>query len=423
MVESLLENDGPPASGAVIIAAAARLRAALERPFQAEVAAAALAEACRRLSSTGDADGGATIAAIARRWGWSEPVLELSLRALCEPMKYEALRELARKTRAGREIIGFIMAGNIPGVGLHEVMATLIAGRTAMIKTAASEPVFFHQLAAVLKAIAPELAARMAVFTWAREDASLTSALREACDRIVVFGDDETIRQPLLRVNAASGAGFGARVSGAVMTAAALRGSRRGSVLHPLTFDIIAFEQRGCLSPHHIFIGETGGLVAEDFAASLAAQLEAYAEDALPSPSRLALEDAAAIRRVRERARWRAIGGQAVRLWEGPIPGWTVIYDRDAAFTQAPGFRTVCISPFRDAADLARRLAPVAGRVEAMAFKTEPTIDSKEFIGALREVLERTGATYICEPGRMQSPPIDWFHGGGAFLRRLFETE
>jgi len=125
---------------------------------------------------------------------------------------------------------------------------------------------------------------------------------------------------------------------------------------------------------------------------------------------------------VRERVRWRAIGGQAVRLWEGPLPGWTVIYDRDADFTASPGFRTVFVSPFRNATNLEHRLAPVAGKVEAMGLATEPTIDGDEYVASLRTVVENTGASYVCEPGVMQSPPIDWPHGGGAFLRSMIET-
>jgi hypothetical protein len=31
------------------------------------------------------------------------------------------------------------------------------------------------------------------------------------------------------------------------------------------------------------------------------------------------------------------------------------------------------------------------------------------------------GVSYLCEPGRLQSPPPSWAHGGGRFLR-LMET-
>ena len=85
----------------------------------------------------------------------------------------------------------------------------------------------------------------------------------------------------------------------------------------------------------------------------------------------------------------------------------------------SPGFRTIFVSPFAHPADLARRLESVTGRVEAFAFKAGSALDAPDDVARIRAVLERDGATYICVPGRMQSPPIAWPHGGGAFLRAL----
>jgi hypothetical protein len=428
MAEAGMADDGRPPGTAEIANSAIALRTALAKPLQAERVASALSEACRAIGW--GAAGREARSAIADHRGWSEPVLQFSLQALCRPFVVgEDLRKFARGLQPRSAVIGFVMPGNIPGGGLHELVATLLAGRAALVKTSSREPVFFRSFARLLAAISPDLAARLAVFTWGREAASLTSVMQAACDFFVVFGDDETISQPLLK-GAGHGsdpgtnntfAGFGARVSGIVLTAGSLKGGRCEKILHAIALDIIAFEQRGCLSPHHVFIGGPDHIAVE-FATGLARYLQVSTAEPLPPPARLALEDAAAIRSVRERARWRAIGGQAVRLWEGPLPGWSVIYDRDAGFTPSPGFRTVFVSPFGDAANLERRLAPVVGRVEAMGFKADPTIDANEYVATLRRVIEEAGAAYICEPGQMQSPPIDWPHGGGAFLHNLIRA-
>jgi hypothetical protein len=428
MAEADTADDWRPPDTAEIANAAIALRTTLAKPLPAERVASALSDACRAIGWGGA--GREARSAIAGHWGWFEPVLQFSLQALCRPFVVgEELRKFACGLQPRSEVIGFVMPGNIPGGGLHELIATLLAGRAAIVKTSSREPVFFRSFARVLAASNPDLAARLVVFTWGREAASLTTAMRGACDRLVVFGDDETIMQPLLK-DAKPGrdpgtdaqfAGFGARVSGIVLTAGALKNRWREKILHTIALDIIAFEQRGCLSPHHIFIGGPEH-IAEEFATALARYLEASTSELPPPPARLALEDAAAVRRVRERARWRAIGGRAVRLREGPLPGWCVIYDRDADFTASPGFRTVFVSPFASATNLERRLAPVAGGLEAMAFKPEPTIDANEYVAALRRVIEEAGATYICEPGQMQSPPLDWAHGGGIFLRSLIGT-
>jgi hypothetical protein len=101
-------------------------------------------------------------------------------------------------------------------------------------------------------------------------------------------------------------------------------------------------------------------------------------------------------------------------LWEGRGLGWTVIYDEKAQFTPSPGFRTVTVSPVTHPGDLAHRLEPVAGRIEAFALA-----GASEPLGRVRQCLIERGASWLCAPGAMQSPPLNWRHGGGIFLDTL----
>jgi hypothetical protein len=401
-------------SPAEVKAAAARLRAALAEPFVVERGAAAIAEAAHS-----DAP---TTTVLARELGWSTRLLDASLKALYAPFAHlEDLTAIAATLRPRHELIGLIMPGSIPGAGLHELVLTLLAGAGAIVKTASTEPLFFATFAKRLAAIDPQFGERITVFNWAREQAELTLAMRQSCDRLIVLGDDATVSAlSPVKSPADCGArtgfiGFGGRVSGVVLTAAACN----ASTVHDVARDAALFEQRGCLSPHHVFVGDATGDAARTFAEALAESLSELTAGPLPPPTRLALEDGAAIRSLRERARWRAIGGRDVLLLEGPFPGYTVIYDHDADFSVSPGFRTVFVSPFSSPEDLARRFKNVAGRVEAFAFKCDAATDQPKYVDRIRAVLEEVGATYICEPGRMQSPPVDWPHGGGAFIRTL----
>ena len=279
-----------------------------------------------------------------------------------------------------------------------------------MVKTASQEPLFFAAFARVLMQVDPAVGARVAVFNWSRERAELTAAMNANCDRIVVYGEDETIAKFADQDDCA---GFGARVSGIVIAG---KGGNNASLIETIAHEVAYFEQRGCLSPHHVLIDADNDV--RDWARRLAQSLGALAQGSSPAPRTIALASAAAIRRVRETARWRALGGDPVELWEGPIPGWTVVYDRDASFTVSPGFRTVYVSPFPDAADLKRRLATVSGRLETMGLALTNALEGAKG-SAIREVIERSGASWICEPGRMQAPPVDWPHGSGAFIRTL----
>jgi len=410
-----------------VAAAALNLRARLaEESLPVERVAAAIAATCRQLGTVEDPRGRATVTAIAARWGWSPS--SLPLHRVCAPWsEFDQALAFARTLQSRRELIGCIMPANLPGAGLHELAAAMLAGRAIIVKTAAAEPIFFAEFARALAEIDTAIGAQIKVFDWSRDQTDLTIAMSAHCDRVVAFGDDGTIAQ--LTPASASGsepadreptnfAGFGTRFSGIIVTAGAISEAGPGKLAETIAMEVSIFEQRGCLSPHHLLVGDTDGLATRDFAQRIAAALDRLARGTLPPPRALALTDAISIRRVRESARWRGLGGRTVQLWESALPGWTVVYDHDAAFTAGPSFRTLQVSPFFDPSDLARRLAPGVGRIEAMGFSSS-AIDPSAYVAELRGVIERTGASWICEVERMQSPPADWAHGSGEFLRML----
>ncbi len=124
-------------------------------------------------------------------------------------------------------------------------------------------------------------------------------------------------------------------------------------------------------------------------------------------PARIPLRDAAEIRGVRERARWGAIAGDPVELFEGCGFEWTVVFEAKAdSFRVSPGFRTVHVTAVCDLAEFRECIGNMSGRIEAMAVAgDECEIEARAM-----------GIPYVCAAGEMQSPPLDWRHGGGGFL-------
>ena len=413
------EHDAASAASAgaetAIARAAVRVRSA--EPCSSNRVAAALDLTAGRWRNREFAPRRETVAALASALGMTPALLDESLDALLEPVTAASLESLAARLPAVHRLLGFVLPGNVPGAGIHEVCAALLAGAGLLIKSASSEPLFFDAFIRTLAEADAAVAARAAVVHFGRGDAAAMRELRECCEGgVVAYGDDASL--------AALGAacplvGFGSRLSGALVLPAGASPSAAEAAADGLARDVTLFEQRGCLSPHHVFVAGGAG-EARGFAARLARALERL-ERRLPSPARLPLEAAAAIRVLRERARWRERAqpadrdsGGVVALWEGEHMGWTVIYDGGSAFCASPGYRTVFVSALESADQLGARLGVAAGRLEAFALEAPNGLRAR-----LEAGLRRLGVSYVCEPGRMQSPPLDWPHGGGAMLELL----
>ena len=382
----------------------ARLRRNLARFPGAPRMAEALASTFDRWRERSFPERRDVVAKIAAASGWSTQLLDESIDALLTPFSRDALTRFASKVPPQTRIGGFIMPGNVPGAGMHELVAAMISGAAAFVKTSNREPVFFRAFANTLAKIDPAVGSLLEVTTFSRECEDLTRLMNRECDFMVALGDDASLAH---LAGAARLFGFGSRTSGAVISLSAP--ANLPALAAATARDVTLFEQQGCLSPHHIFIEDAAGATARDFARSLADALTSLAVS-LPA-SKLLFNTAAAIRRVRERARWQSIGARRGELFEGADMAWTVVFAPSARFTISPGYRTVTVSSIRNCDDLASRLAPVAGRLEAFALAAAPLS-----LASFLDTLAGAGVTYVCEPGKMQSPPLIWPHGGGGFL-------
>jgi len=343
------------------------------------------------------------IAAIADSAGYSIAMLENSIDALLKPFTTDALKAMAARVSADNrnssrpKTVGFIAAGNVAGAGIHEIAIALIAGVRVLIKTASAEPIFFAEFARTLAEVDRDAGKRIEVLNWSRARTDLTDELIAKCECVVAYGDDATIES--LR-NRRKVMGFGSRVSAALIDA-----SRIDGVAELLARDVALFEQLGCLSLHQVFVVSPDGRGARDLAIGMAQALERLAVS-MP-PARIPVRDAAEIRGVRERARWRAIAGETVELFEGRGLEWTVVFEaKTDSFRVSPGFRTVHVTAVRDLAEFRDCIGNMSGRIEAMAVAGDDC-----------EIEARAmGIPYVCAPTEMQSPPLDWRHGGGGFL-------
>lgn len=334
-------------------------------PGEARARVTALLGAARRLADPADELGRSARLALVTTTGLSPEGVEWGLRECLElsPSESELSALLASVRPAPAAHV--LLPANV-FVAAHRAIALALA-QSAVVRVRSSrrEPHFARLLAAAVPGtfeLLDELAPRPGDSVWA-------------------YGSDHTLNAvwqslPAGAVLHAGGPGYGVAVLEAAH--ADLDAARA------LARDIVAFDQRGCLSPRvACFVGGLGR--AQTFAETLAAELLQLGQDVpLGAPSR----DEAA-----EATRFRDTLSYAGRLFPAGSGSVAVMDDR---LVLAPAGRHLALMVTRD--PLAR-LSPVASEVTALGLATTPALAQ-----ALRRALPKARVSAL---GRMQSPAFD----------------
>ncbi|HVR31057.1 MAG TPA: acyl-CoA reductase [Thermoanaerobaculia bacterium] len=292
-----------------------------------------------------------------------------------------------------------VLAGDLPGLLLQPLLASLAVRRPVLVKSSSREPFFAPAFAAALAAREPALADAIAAVAWPGGAAAIEDGLHQAVDRVVAYGSGEAIAA-LRRRAAERLVAFGPKASVAIVAGAAPRRDLP-RIAAGLARDVALFEQRGCLSLQAIYTDGDADALADAVAGALD-----EASHRWPPPP-LSDERAAALRLLREEAAFLGCRVTATALERG-----TVIVDRDSAFRPSPGQRTVRIHPVPDPEAALEALRAAAGRLQGAALAGAGA-------AALSGGLRALGVSYLCEPGRLQSPGATWANGGIDLVEEL----
>jgi hypothetical protein len=179
--------------------------------------------------------------------------------------------------------------------------------------------------------------------------------------------------------------------------------------------DVVQYEGQGCLTPHVIFV-EGAEKRAARLARLLGIQLSRYEalypripRDLPAETRRRAFLDACEMVALREG------GGHLLR---GRGDGWIVHYRPLAPAAIGPGLRCVVVASVADRAELVERLRGAQVPLAGVGLAIEEGHRARRDLVSLFEGL---GATWICEPGQMQRPPIEWAQDGHRRLAELLE--
>ena len=291
-----------------------------------------------------------------------------------------------------------VISGNTPHAGLQSLMRGLLLGAHNFVKLPSGG---LREVDDFIKLLPASLAGKVATAV------DLPDQWLSECRTFIVFGSDATI------------AHFRQRLPVETSFEAHPHRISLGVVFEDMNdsaplaaADVARFNQKGCLSPHDIYVAGD----ARGYAARLAKALAQF-ERQEPRGEITALE-AAEIADIRASYRFRSASDPRLALWESEhSTAWTVIYEQDIWLVSSCLNRLVFVKPLPD--DLAEALGPALPWVAAIGI-WPVTPENAERAARLQP-------SRICPLGRMQSPPLSWHQEGRQTLAPLvrwvdFET-
>jgi Acyl-CoA reductase (LuxC) len=284
-----------------------------------------------------------------------------------------------------------VISGNTPHAGLQSLIRGLLLGAMNFVKLPTSGLREVEGFVEILP-------------SWLKERVNLRSELPENWLREarawIVFGTDKTIAQ--FRRQVSSDVAFEPhphRVSLGVV----FDDSRNDSSALAAA-DISRFDQKGCLSPHDIYVAGD----ARDYAVRLANWMARYERE--DPRGAITPAEVAEIADIRANYRFRSANDRRVGIWESDhSTAWTVIYEEDPWFAGSCLNRVAFVKPLT--ADLTSALGPALPWIAAIGI-WPPTPENAEKVALLRP-------SRICPLGRMQNPPLTWHQEGRQTLAAL----
>lgn len=364
--------------------------------------AAALADAARRIADPNSDLGIEARALLPGTTGLTAPMVGWALETTLGNLDVNGLLGLAARMlpRTPREhavplrLVVAVLAGNVFTAAVRAIFLPLLARAPVVAKASMREDLMPRLLVRAIAERDPVIGEAAHVVTFAGGTVALEDALFAQADAVAAYGGDATLAEIRSRLpSTCTFIGHGHGLGVGFVPAAALGSEDEARLCaRRLALDVAAYDQRGCLSPHAIWVERGGTVGGRGFAVALHDALGAVAVD-LPRGA-LPVEVGAA------QVQWRGVAAARGELFEGD--GWAVSWEGDAPLRLSPGWRNVSVLECAGAADFGRRASSLGVHLKVVGV-AGPDAGRLQ----LARSLPRPLAPRLCAAGTMQTPPID----------------
>jgi len=303
-------------------------------------------------------------------------------------------------------------AGTVPGVSVTSLVRALLVKSSVLLKPGRGDVVLPVVFARGLEEEDPVLSESVAVLYWPGAGGAPGEVALRGADLVVAYGGDDTVRWVRQRLPAATPLRAYRHRLGVGLLGRAALGGEAGSSAAAAARAVAVFDQRGCVSPHVLFVEEGGETDPVRWAALLARAFRDL-EVSLPSGP-LPPEQGAALQQLRGWAEMEEGAGRGVVHHGGGEAPWTVVFQPHGELEPTCLARTVRVIPV---GDLHEAVAAMEGWRPYLQTVGVAGLGERE--EELAESLARLGVSRMAPLDAVPWPPPWWHHDGDGPLRAL----
>jgi hypothetical protein len=304
----------------------------------------------------------------------------------------------------GPDVVGHIIASNTPLLAITSVVRALLIGSASVVKLPARQQngwfdIFWEYLAFA----DAEISQLIEVGSWPRISAVMNEAFYKYVDLLLVYGDDLTI-DAIVKDAGKPVVGYGHKISAAIIGS----GNINDQLLEGLALDVLMYDQGGCLSPHTIFV-EGDQVRCRQIARRFATALE---KTRLPSVSNTSvraakLAETRSLIRMDENSEIIMEGGER----------FTVVTNTKCNLQSSSGCAVIYVVP-GSKEGIIQVLRRNNKLIQGLALACHSVTQYADWISHV----QAAGINYICPPGALQKPSIEWRENDLDVLRSIVNS-
>ena len=320
-----------------------------------------------------------------------------------------------RARLGGPEVVFYALAGNLPGLALPAIAASLLARSVCLLRDSSRQPLLTRALVASLADCDPDLAAMVVAMDWPAGDPGYENEAFAAAGRVELYGSDETVALIGSRHDHPDIVEHGDRLSIGYLA----EGADMDSAASGFAEAAVIYEGLGCLSPQTIIVEGTQAR-AHEFTQAMARGFEVFEKRWPRLPADPTSE--AARRAFMDEAEVSSLANPQEVVLVGKDGSWCVhLADGglDDGLRPGPGRRCLSVLAGGPRQSLGSRLDDSRRPPLAAVGVAASGPDYQRLAG----IFESAGATWVCDPAHMQTPPLAWTQDGHCRLSSLLSWQ